>query len=136
MAVCVFLTITTRFSSVSSSICARIGCIYPFLYTRNSVPVLRAFTLLQASSTAHADATAISRNRKLLRATSTSLAESESIKPHRQWDRRSPFVVYHPARDRPSPLHFSLRSASSAEWHTTNSDALSHSSTPDRKSVV
>src|SRR5271165_4129674 len=51
MAVCSFLLITTRLSSVSSSILTRRGWAAPFLNTRSSVPVLSSLSLAQGSST-------------------------------------------------------------------------------------
>src|ERR1019366_3338811 len=50
MAVCSFLLITTRLSSVNSSILTSSGWAVPFLYTRNSVPVLSSLSLAQGSS--------------------------------------------------------------------------------------
>src|SRR5260370_40995046 len=51
MAACSFLLITTRLSSVSSSILTRTGWAAPFLNTRSSTPVLSSLSLAQGSST-------------------------------------------------------------------------------------
>src|SRR5260370_18335043 len=66
MAVCSFLLITTRLSSVSSSILTRTGWAAPFLNTRSSTPVLSSLSLAQGSSTPKARK-AVQRNRASFR---------------------------------------------------------------------
>src|SRR5260370_33469526 len=66
MAVCSFLLITTRLSSVSSSILTRTGRAAPFLNTRSSVPVLSSLSLAHGSSTPKARK-AVQRNRASFR---------------------------------------------------------------------